>query len=48
METGEKWNNSYLLTMQLDDILATKYANVSTRSMFSIQTEIESHLKQVI
>lgn len=35
MNLGENWNNSYLLTVQLNEILASKYPDVN--SLFSIQ-----------
>lgn len=35
MNLGENWNNSYLLTVQLNDILASKYPDIN--SLFSIQ-----------
>lgn len=44
MNDGENWNNSYLLTVQLDNILTTKYPEM--HSMFSIQlTANDSHAK---
>lgn len=49
MKFGEKWNNPYLLTVQLDTVLATKYMDSSIRTLFSIQTEaaITDQSKQV-
>lgn len=44
MNAGENWNNSYLLTVQLDNILTTKYPEM--HSLFSIQlTATDSHVK---
>lgn len=49
MKLGEKWNNPYLLTVQLDTVLATKYIDRSIRSLFSIRTEPDAvdYVKQV-
>lgn len=47
MNSGDDWNNSYLLTVQLDNILTTKYPEM--RSLFSVQlTASDSHVKEVI
>lgn len=35
MNLGENWNNPYLLTVQLNDILASKYPEIN--SLFGIQ-----------
>lgn len=47
MNTGEDWNNSYLLTVQLDDVLGARYPNM--HSMFSVQiTAPDSHVKETL
>lgn len=46
MNSGEDWNNSYLLTVQLDDVLTTRYPQM--HSMFSVKiSEADSHVKDV-
>lgn len=46
MNSGEDWNNSYLLTIQLDDVLASRYPNM--QSMFSVEIQqADSHIKDV-
>lgn len=46
MNSGEDWNNSYLLTVQLDDVLTTRYPEMHT--MFSVDiTAVDSHVKDV-
>lgn len=46
MNSGEDWNNSYLLTVQLDDVLTTRYPKLF--SMFSVEiTAADSHIKDV-
>lgn len=46
MNSGEDWNNSYLLTVQLDDVLTTRYPEM--HSMFSVEiTAVDSHVKDV-
>lgn len=46
MNSGEDWNNSYLLTVHLDDVLTTRYPKM--HSMFSVEiTAADSHIKDV-
>lgn len=46
MNAGEDWNNSYLLTVQLDDVLTTRYPEL--HSLFSVEiTAADSHVKDV-
>lgn len=47
MNSGEDWNNSYLLTVQLDDILSTRYPEM--HSMFSVSISApDSHIKETL
>lgn len=44
MNLGENWNNPYLLTVQLNEILTSKYPDV--HSLFSVQLKsVNSHEK---
>lgn len=46
MNSGKDWNNSYLLTVQLEEVLNTRYPEMA--SMFSVQIEAtDSHVKEV-
>ena len=47
MNAGEDWNNSYLLTVQLDDVLTARYP--SMHSLFSVQImATDSHVKETL
>lgn len=47
MNSGEDWNNSYHLTVQLDDILNTRYPDM--HSMFSVSiSATDSHIKATL
>ncbi|XP_031634279.1 gamma-tubulin complex component 5-like isoform X2 [Contarinia nasturtii] len=47
MNAGEDWNNSYLLTVRLDDVLSSRYPEI--HSMFSVQiTATDSHIKETL
>lgn len=46
MNSGGDWNNSYLLTVQLNEVLTTRYPEL--HSMFSVEiTAADSHIKDV-
>lgn len=46
MNSNEDWNNAYLLTVQLNEVLTTRYPNLN--SMFSVEiTAADSHIKDV-
>lgn len=46
INAGEDWNNAYLLTIHLDEVLSSRFPDI--RSMFSVQVEAtDSHVKEV-
>lgn len=46
MNSAEDWNNAYVLTVQLNDVLTTRYPSMD--SMFSVEiTAADSHIKDV-